>query len=1195
MTEINITSISQWNDLAFDSTTTRINKNILISVNLFFEFCPLPLFLENNVIVNGQSFTIYYYNGIAGDGLFNFPSNGFGTIKNLNINPAQLSVNTNQSFLMYYNGTIGQYGTFENVHILNAKLTNTNTSFFFCSGFGNTVNKTTITKCSVNGATNMPLNSGGFINIIPTNSTFEFIQCNINNGSFVVFSGTNYGGFIYQNNGNVLFSKCASNYCTLNNFTSAYVRLNNGILSFDQCIVNGSAINSQFGGFVGQDIHGSNGNYITISNCYSLMESSGINPINEVSAFIGISKGCTITNSYGILKDIGIINSNVGIFVGIANGTNTFTNCYTLNGINRQGTPNLIQSLPSLETYQNTLPPNWLNTIWGISLYPLLKTFVDPNNNFWDGTYLSYDNFPTVFCRNLNNCFTAYPKFGFNGLDYGIDGQYNTRKHFLTVGQSWFKMYGNYTNKNNIQNIMIKYDSHNEFDISGFFTTSYDPLFRVIFICGSILNYFLNASFSWSSGSFNDIATYNYDSYVLSRNDLIKKYIFGNLIDNTVPSDPNYFNDNSTSITGTCLNKFSQPITNSLGSYDQTILDEMYRYACRKEVEQAIPQGFYNNVTSTFTNISVNNNWDRLIRYIFTPRLMLENLADNNGNNDPYISFLPNTVNPNFGDPFCVIKDGSNPNMVDQKFYYINLLRMQQFNIGSLLRQNFINTAMYYLYVSLKQILGYTETTFFKDISLPNRNLILLNMDRYYYYLSYVLFPMTTLIKVNNTVIDYVTNIYQIFKYTIDTTLPIPSFTTTSTGINILTPSDFKSIKDFEQRQPQFILIQGYSIGPTGLLQVNVLNYNGYTPWLVRPLTVEENNLPTPIPNIGNPAIYDIINHNNVIDTSSPYFNLNNISQSITNNALAQGFLKNSHTQFNTLYTRIFINGIDDLYFINPSPSVSNVQGTPIQILFSNPPPYLYLPFNPRYPYDIQTTLDSTAIQNLTAFTYKVPTSTLKINVSQVLVSSLTWTASTISLPSGSTITNGQRNLNESRSLMNNSIESRSNNKIKFSQKDMLIFMKRQILNKNIIGTTYCDLEPTDIANTSLNEYLLLRSTIDGYLVGLNESEVSFLLNIEYFDPTTISSNQDELKTWSKLVCVVILYRTYKILYPYLKSFYDININRTKFGKKPIFFSQTFEVIDNTLIPYSDLVNPEINNDIELKYKYFLQYSRFVF
>ncbi len=1225
MTTINITNISQWNSLATASITTRINKNILISANLFFQLQINPLFLANGVIVNGQTFTIYCA-GSNMNGLFNFPANGFGTIQNLVIDCVGIEVNPNQSVLMYYNGTSGQYGTFTNVHVLQGKIVNNNTAYFFCTGFGNS-NITTLSKCSADSLVFniMPFGSAGFISSVPVGTKFQFTQCNINNNqSNSNMSGTNYGGFIYQNNGNVVFSQCVVQHCALDAGSGGFIANNNGVLSFDRCVVNNcNVFNDQFAGFVNQDIHGSNGNYITISNCYSNLDCTSIfSASNYISAFIGLSKGCTITNSYGIFFGIGVMNSNIGAFVGSANGTNTFTNCFTFNNVNRQGTPTIVQSLPSLETYANILPPNWSSSIWGFSnssSYPFLNTFLD--TTVWDGNYLIYSDYINTTCQLLNNCFSAYPKYGFSLTAGSINGQYDTRKHLLTVGQSWFKMFGNYTNTNNIQNIMLQYANHTEFDIPNIFPSiTYDPLFRMLFICGGILNYVLNASISWNSNTGIDIQTYNYDAYILSRSDLIKKYIFGTLIDANVPSDLNYYNNNSSSNIPQCLNMFSLPVESSNNIYKQTILDEMYRYACRKEVELAIPQGFYNNVQSTFTNISVNNNWDRLLRFIFTPKMMLEELADNNGNNEPYISFLPNPVNPNYGDPFCVISDFSNPDGVDQRYYYKNLLRMQQFNIGSLLRHNFINTAMYYLYVSLKQILGYTETTFFKDMNAQSQNLILLNMDRYYYYLSYVLFPLTSTIRINQNpvvFVDYVTNIFQIFKYTINTNFPIPSYTTSSTGINILTSAtSFTSIKDFEVRQPQFILIQGYGLSVTNALQVNVLNYNGYTPWLVCPLTVTQNTISQPIDekSLLPPNKYQIVNHNDFVDTASAYFNLNNNSQSIPNDTLAQGFLKNTHTQFNALFTRIFVNGIDDLYFINSNPNVSNVAGIPIQTLFSSPAPYSYLPYNPRYPYDIQVTPDNSAIQNLTAFTYKVPTSTLKINVSQVLVSSLTWTASTISLPSGQAVVSGQTVvskghktnrvvINQVRTLKNivdRSLNKDNKTKITFSQKDMSIFMKRQKtfinnLSRDIIGATYCGLTPQEITNTSLNEYLLLRSTIDGLLVGLKDGEVSFLLNIEYFDPKTVSSNPTELALWSKLVCVVILYRTQKILYPYLKTFYDINITRTTYGKRPMFFSQSIDIIDNTLVPYSDLVNSEINTDITIKYNYFLKYSKFIF
>ena len=101
-------------------------------------------------------------------------------------------------------------------------------------------------------------------------------------------------------------------------------------------------------------------------------------------------------------------------------------------------------------------------------------------------------------------------------------------------------------------------------------------------------------------------------------------------------------------------------------------------------------------------------------------------------------------------------------------------------------------------------------------------------------------------------------------------------------------------------------------------------------------------------------------------------------------------------------------------------------------------------------------------------------------------------------------------------------------------------------------------------------------------------------INMNPINPSFIYFIESEINTWNKIVCVVVLYRTQKILYPYLTAFYNINIVRTRYGKRPNFFSKNIVVEDNTYFPYSDLPDEETLKDIKMKYAYFSQYSKFV-
>jgi len=79
--------------------------------------------------------------------------------------------------------------------------------------------------------------------------------------------------------------------------------------------------------------------------------------------------------------------------------------------------------------------------------------------------------------------------------------------------------------------------------------------------------------------------------------------------------------------------------------------------------------------------------------------------------------------------------------------YYEVLSSLQSANISLHYRSANIMTALFYFYQSLLDILGKSPTTPFTSLSSTEKNFIHLNMDRYYYYLCYSLFPFPAYIS----------------------------------------------------------------------------------------------------------------------------------------------------------------------------------------------------------------------------------------------------------------------------------------------------------------------------------------------------------------------------------------------------------------------------------------------------------------
>src|SRR5690606_4379972 len=126
--------------------------------------------------------------------------------------------------------------------------------------------------------------------------------------------------------------------------------------------------------------------------------------IEKVSSFVGINnsvKTCILTNCYST------VTSNNGSFVGLNDISSTFTinDCrmmssgtadyfYTNNGTFTNN--NSVKTLDTVVLPGNTLPTNWLSSVWtnNINDYPILNSFKDIDT-WYSGTYKQSNSLPT--------------------------------------------------------------------------------------------------------------------------------------------------------------------------------------------------------------------------------------------------------------------------------------------------------------------------------------------------------------------------------------------------------------------------------------------------------------------------------------------------------------------------------------------------------------------------------------------------------------------------------------------------------------------------------------------------------------------------------------------------------------------------------------------------------------------------------